>query len=171
MKRFLACLFSVGLVGATATFDANAQAIGFVNMERVLQESKPAKDAQDKLSEKFGPKQQEFGEREQEIRKQQAELERDKPLMSKAQVEKKEATIKERIAKFEADLKSVQEELGEAQKKEGQRILEPARKAVEKVAKRKKLGAVFETSQASQAGLVFMGESADITDAVIKAME
>ena len=166
MKQIFNCLLALGLAGAVM-LDASAQSIGIVSMERVLQESDAGKQVQAELGERFGEKQQLFGEREREIRQLQASLERDKPLMSKAQVEKKEQDIKSRIEAFEKDFQAVQKEVAEAQQAEGQKLIEPAREAVEKVAKEKKLGAVFE---ASRAGLMYLGESADITDSVIKAL-
>jgi outer membrane protein len=166
MKLIFNCLLALGLAGAVA-LDASAQSIGIVNMERVLQESDSGKQVQAALEERFGAQQQEFAGRERDIRQLQASLERDKPLMSKAQVEKKEQEIKTRIEAFEKDFQAIQKEVVEAQQTEGQKLLEPAREAVEKVAKDKKLGAVFE---ASRAGLMYLDESADITDSVIKAL-
>jgi outer membrane protein len=166
MKHILSCLLVLGLT-AVGALDASAQSIGIVSMERVLQESDSGKAVQAKLEERFGAQQQAFAEREREIRQLQAALERDKPLMSKAQVEKKEADIKSGIEAFEKDFNAIQKEVMEAQQEEGQKLIEPAREAVNEVAEKKKLGAVFE---ASRAGLLYLGESADITDEVIKAL-
>jgi outer membrane protein len=166
MKQILSCLLVLGLAGAGA-MDASAQSIGIVSMERVLQESDSGKAVQAQLEQRFGEQQQAFAEREREIRQLQAALERDKPLMSKAQVEKKEADIKSGIEAFEKDFQAIQKEVVQAQQSEGQKLLEPARAAVEKVAEEKKLGAVFE---ANRTGLMYLGESADITDSVIKAL-
>lgn len=167
MKYIVSCLFGLGLAGAV-TLTASAQSIGVVSMERVLQESAPGKAVQAELQQRFGDQQQAFAEREREIRQLQAALERDKPLMSKAQVEKQENEIKTRVEAFEKDFTAVQKEVMQAQQTEGQKLLEPARAAVTTVAKEKKLGAVFE---ASRSGLMFLDESADITDDVIKAMD
>ncbi|MGB5832168.1 MAG: OmpH family outer membrane protein [Thiohalocapsa sp.] len=166
MQRIFSYLLAFG-VAAGVTLDASAQGVGIVNMERVLQESDTGKAVQALLEERFGEQQQLFAEREREIRQLQAALERDKPLMSKAQVEKKEADIKSRIEAFEKDFGAVQKEVMEAQQAEGQKILGPATEAVTKVAKEKKLGAVFE---ASRAGLLYLGDSADITEDVIKTL-
>ena len=165
-KSLLACLLGACLFGAVV-LDAAAQSIGFVDMERVLQESDPGKAAQAKLEAQFGDEQQAFAQREQEIRQLQSALERDKPLMSKAQVEKKENDIKSRIEQFEKDFAETQREVMKAQQQEGQKVMEPARKAVNSVAEKKKLAAVFE---AGQAGILYLGDSADITDDVIKAL-
>jgi len=167
MKLIFNCLLACGLAGAVA-LDASAQSIGIVNMERVLQDSEAGKQVQAALEQRFGEQQREFAGRERDIRQLQASLERDKPLMSKAQVEKKEQDIKTRIEAFEKDFQAIQKEVLEAQQTEGQKLLEPAREAVEKVAKDKKLGAVFE---ANRAGLMYLDDSADITDSVIKALD
>jgi outer membrane protein len=165
-KSLLACLLGASLLGAVV-FDASAQSVGFVDMERVLQESDAGKAAQAKLAEQFGDEQQAFGQREQEIRQLQAALERDKPLMSKAQVQKKEEDIKARVEQFEKDFSEIQRAVMKAQQEEGQKVLAPARTAVNSVAEKKKLAAVFE---ASQAGLLYLGDSADITEEVINAL-
>jgi outer membrane protein len=154
-------------MAACVAVDSAAQGIGVVNMERVLQESDTGKAVQAKLQERFGEQQNAFATREQEIRQMQAALERDKPLMSKAQVEKKEQEIQTLIEAFEKDFAEVQKQVLEVQQTEGQKILEPAREAVDQVAREQKLGAVFE---ANQSGLLYLGESADITADVIKAL-
>ena len=56
----------------------------------------------------------------------------------------------------------------QAQEEEGKKILEPARNAVVGIAEEKKLSAVIE---ANQAGLMYLSEDADITEAVIRRMD
>lgn len=142
--------------------------IGYVDMQRVLEESKLGKAAQAALEERFGDDQQAFAQEEAEIRQLQQTLERDRPLMSEAQVEKKETEIQERIKKFEEDFAKIQRQLMQAQQEEGSKILPSARDAVNSVAKARNLGAVFE---ANQTGLVYLDEDGDITQAVIKEMD
>jgi len=145
-----------------------ASEIGYVDMQRVLEESQLGKQAQANLQERFGDEQQTFAEEEAAIRQLQQTLERDRPLMSAAQVEKTEQEIQDRIKKFEQDFAKIQRQLAQAQQQEGQKILPAARDAVISVAKQRKIDAVFE---ANQAGVVYLDEDGDITDAVIKAMD
>lgn len=169
MTRTPARPLVAGLLAALALLPltAAAEGIAYVDMERVLQESAQGKAAQERLEKRFGAKQKPFAEEEAAIRQLQQTLARDKPLMSKSQVEKKEQEIKDRIAKFEKDFTEIQKEVMQAQQEEGQKILRPARDAVNRVAKDKKMTVVFE---ASQAGVMYFDKSADITEAVIKAM-
>lgn len=141
--------------------------IGYVDMQRVLEESNLGKAAQANLEERFGDEQQAFAQEEAEIVQLQQSLERDRPLMSKAQVEKKEAEIKGRIEKFEQEFAKIQRQLVQAQQQEGGKILEPARNAVIAVAKKRKLGAVFE---ANQSGVFYLDKTGDITSEVIETL-
>jgi len=167
MIRTAAPVLVAGLLTALLAFDAVAEGVAYVDMQRLLQDSQLGQAAQARLEERFSDKQQPFAEEEMEIRRLQQNLERDKPLMSRAQVEKKEQEIKTRIEKFEKEAGALQQELLKAQQEEGVKILEPARKAVVSVAQQRKLTVVFEPSQA---GILYLDEKADITDAVIEAM-
>ncbi|WP_462320034.1 OmpH/Skp family outer membrane protein [Halochromatium sp.] len=158
-------LLATSLILATS---ALASEIGYVDMQRVLEESALGQQAQANLQERFGEEQQAFAEEEAAIRQLQQKLERDKPLMSTAQVEKTEQEIQGRIEQFEQDFAKIQQQLVQAQQQEGQKILKPARDAVISVAKQRKIDAVFE---ANQAGVVYLDEDGDITEAVIKAMD
>jgi outer membrane protein len=146
---------------------ALASEIGYVDMQRVLEESDLGKAAQANLEEQFGDEQQAFAREEAEIRQMQQALERDKPLMSEAQLEKKESELRSRIKQFEEAFTKIQRQLAQAQQQEGSKILQPARDAVVSVAKKRKLDAVFE---ANQSGVVYLDDEGDITDEVIKTM-
>jgi outer membrane protein len=168
MKRIPALALAAGLLAALSAGGAIAEGIGYVDMQQVLQESELGKAAQARLDERFGDRQQPFAEEEMAIRRLQQNLERDKPLMSRAQVEKKEQEIKERIEKFEKQATELQKELVQAQQEEGAKILPAAREAVDDVAEKRKLTIVFE---ASQGNILYLDEDADITSAVIAAMD
>jgi len=155
------------LLASAFTLPTFATEIGYVDMQRVLEESDLGKAAQANLQERFGDEQQAFAQEEAEIRQLQQALERDRPLMSESQLEKKEQEIQGRIKQFEEDFAKIQQQLMQAQQQEGQKILQPARDAVISVAKKRKLGAVFE---ANQSGVVYLDDNGDITEAVIDAM-
>ncbi|MBB1072990.1 OmpH family outer membrane protein [Rhodoferax sp. 4810] len=166
MKRLITsvCVTLSILLSLAAVNNAAAAELGSVDMARVLKESQLGKDAEARLEARFSEKTKPFAEEEQEIRGLQQALARDKPLMSQAQAEKKEAEIQTRIKKFEKDFAALQRELMQAQQEEGRKILVPARDAVGIVAKKKKLLAVYESSQSN---MLYLSSQIDITDAVI----
>ncbi|NEX22763.1 OmpH family outer membrane protein [Thiorhodococcus mannitoliphagus] len=147
---------------------ANETSVGYVDMQRVLEESKLGQRLQEQLRKDFEPRAKELAEEELAIKQMQQELGRNKPLMSNAQVEKKEEEIKSRIESYQKEAMPVQQELMKVQQEKGREIIGPARKAVDAVAKKKKIGMVLERGLA---GLVYIDESLDITDSVIKQLD
>jgi outer membrane protein len=168
MKRLTALLIACLGLTLTLGFEAVAQELGTVNMDRVLQESQLGQKAQAELEARFGDRRSPLQEEEIAIRQLQAALERDRPLMSTAQVEKKEQEIAERIQAFEKAFTELQKEVLAAQQEAGQEIIPPARDAINAVAKKNNLAAVFE---ASQMGVLFVNDRIDITAEVIEQMD
>jgi outer membrane protein len=168
MKRLTVLLIGCLVLGLTLGADALARDLGIVDMDRVLQESKLGQKAQADLESRFGDRRAPLQEEEVAIRQLQAALERDRPLMSRTQVEKKEKEIAERIAAFEKSFGELQKEVIAAQQKAGQDIIPPAREAINAVAKKQGLAAVFE---ANQMGALFVDDRLDITADVIKQLD
>lgn len=167
MKRRFA-LLAAALAIATPGIAADAAKIGYINMQEVLEKSKLGQRAQETLKEKFGPKQEEFGKEEQAIRQQQQTLERDKPLMSKDQIKKKEEELQKKIESFQKTAGTTQQELAREQQKLGQAIVGPAQEVVQALSKEKKMTMVFERTQA---GLLYIDDSLDLTKEVIKRLD
>ena len=161
-------LFAAALALTAPVLAADAVNVGYVNMQEVLQESKLGKRAQETLKEKFGPKSEEFAKEEAAIRQQQATLERDKPLMSKDQIKKKEDELKKRVEEFQKNAGGIQQELAQEQQKLGQAIVGPAQEVILALSKEKKMTLVFERSQA---GLLYIDSSLDLTKEVIKRLD
>jgi outer membrane protein len=147
---------------------AQAADIAYVDMQRVLEESALGKKVQDELRKDFEPKAQALGKEEQEIRRLQETLARDAALMSKDQVAKKEAEIKKRIESYQKEAGAVQQTLMKVQQEKGPQVIGPARKAVDAIAKKRKLSMVVERGTS---GIVYMEEALDITPEVIKQMD
>ncbi len=147
---------------------ALATDIGYVDMQQVLEKSKLGSRVQADLRKDFEPKAKPLGEEEQAIRQLQATLAKESALMSKDQAAKKEAEIKKRIQAYEKTAGAFQQELMKAQQEKGREVLGPAQKAVDAVAKEKKLSVVLERSMA---GIVYLDKGLDITGEVVKQMD
>jgi outer membrane protein len=161
-------VFVAALAMSAQCLAAEAQTIGYVDMQQVLQESKLGKQAQEKLKEKFGPKSEEFAKEEKAIAQQKQALERDKPLMSKDQIKKKEDEIQKKIEAFQKSAGGIQQELQKEQQKLAQAIVGPAQEAVQALSKEKKMGMVFERGQA---GIIYTDSALDLTKEVIKRLD
>jgi outer membrane protein len=163
-RRLLAFIAALALPLA----NLHATDIGYVDMQQVLEKSKLGSKIQEQLRKDFEPRAKPLQEEEQAIRQLQANLARDAALMSKDQVAKKEAEIKKRIESFEKTAGAFQQELMKVQQEKGREVLGPAQKAVEAVAKQKKIGMVLERSLN---GIVYTDKALDITPDVVKQMD
>ncbi|QVL49961.1 MAG: OmpH family outer membrane protein [Thiocapsa sp.] len=145
-----------------------ADVLGYVDMQKVLEDSKLGKRLQDQLREEFEPRGEEMAAEEQEIRKLQQSLERDSPLMSTDQVSKQEADVQKRIEAFQEKANGLQQEIMKVQQTKSREIIGPARDSITAVAKKNKVGMVVEPGMS---GLLYLDEKLDLTAAVIKHLD
>ncbi len=166
--RRLCLSFALSLAVIMPGHAASGAGIGYVDMQKVLEESKLGKRVQDQLRKEFEPRAKDFADEEKQIRQAQQEFERDKPLMSKDQVGKKEKEIQARIDAYQKKAMPIQQELMKAQQQKGKEVIGPAREAINAVAKKNKLNMVVERNQG---GLLYIDEGLDITADVIKQLD
>lgn len=160
---------ALALLGLGLSAQASAaDAVGVVDMQRVLEESKLGQRLQKQLRDEFEPRTKDLAAEEREIAQMQQALNKDKPLMSKEQIAKREQEIKDRIEAYQKKALPIQQELMKAQQEKGREILGPAREVLNAVAKNKKLGVVFERGAA---GLLYVDEGLDLTAEVIKQLD
>ncbi|MGQ9830319.1 MAG: OmpH family outer membrane protein [Thermochromatium sp.] len=167
----MSCPLLLAALIATLSLPVQAfanEGIGFVDMQRVLEESQLGQRLQKQLRDEFEPRTKGFAEEERAIAQMQQALARDKPLMSNDQIAKKEQEIQARIADYQKKTLPIQQELLKAKQEKGREILKPAREALDAIAKKKGLGLVFERGIG---GLLYVDEGLDITDEVIKQMD
>ena len=165
MKR-LATLFV--LITLTATVHAvEPVTIGYVDMQRVIEESQMGKEARATLEKKYREPQKRLSEEEQAIRELQQKTNRDAALMSQAELDKRTAEVQERIQKFQKEAMARQQELGKDQAQLGGDIVKAAGGVISKLATEKKLAAVFERNSS---GLLYIQDKLNLTDEVIKRL-
>jgi len=165
MKRML-CLLALFILTATATA-AEPPAIGYVDMEKVLQDSDMGRKATAELEKKFGGQQQALGQEEQAIRQLQQTLNRDQALMSQAELDKRTGEIQQRIMELQKKAAAIQKEVTKEQTGLLEEILVLTREVAAKLASEKKLAALFERSRS---GLLYIDDSLNLTSEVIKRL-
>ncbi|NKN31715.1 OmpH family outer membrane protein [Marichromatium bheemlicum] len=142
--------------------------VGYVDMQKVLEESRIGQQVQQQLREDFEPRGRTLAEEEQTLMQMQQSLERDAPLMSEAQVEKQRTELKARIATYQKEAAQLQRELMKAQQEKGREVVVPAREAVNAIAKKRGLDMVVERGQN---GLLYIDDGLDLTEAVIERLD
>jgi outer membrane protein len=166
MKRFASL---IALLAVCSPLPAADQAIiGYVDMQRVIEDSKLGKQASATLKEKFADPQAALAQEEQAIREFQQATSRDAALMSEAELEKRRAELQDRVTTLQRSAAATQQELAQEQAKLGAGIVQPAQKIIAELAREKKLSAVFERNQS---GLLFIEDELNLTEQVIKRLD
>ncbi|NCA70145.1 MAG: OmpH family outer membrane protein [Sphingobacteriia bacterium] len=145
-----------------------AGTVGFVDMQKVLEESRLGQRLQEELRVEFEPRGRALAEEEAAIIQLRKDLERDSALMSNEQVKKAESEIESRIRAYQEQTNAIQQEILKVQQAKGRDVIEPAREAIKTVAAQKKLSMVVEPGMA---GLLYIDEALDVTTAVITELD
>lgn len=166
MKHF-AFLLAI-LSFCTPVSAAEPTSIGYVDMQRVIEESKLGKQAYAALKEKFSEPQEAIGKEEQAIRQLQETTGRDAALMSQAELDKRKSELQQRVIQLQRAAQSAQQELAQDQAKLGADIIKPTQQIIAELAKERKLTAVFERSSS---GLLYIEDGLNLTDEVLERLD
>ncbi len=161
----LVSMVMMSAIGLAASIGAGAAElkIGFVNQERILRESSPAKRAQDKLDKEFAPRRSELDRMEKQGRELEAALQKESVTLPEA-----DRVAKERqLAQLARDVQRMQREFREdvnlRRNEELASLQERANKVISGIAEKEKFDLIFQEA-------VYASSKIDITDKVIKAL-
>jgi outer membrane protein len=153
-------LFASGLVGAAEAVDFK---IGFVNTERVLRDSAPAKRAQAKLEKEFALRKAELDKLEKQGRDLQTTLQKETVTMTDSERRERERQLAAIDRDFQRLSREFREDLNLRRNEELASIQEKATKVVNEIAEKEKYDLIFQEA-------VFASGKIDITDKVIKSL-
>jgi outer membrane protein len=159
----LGCVCAVG-VGMAQAADFSANRIGFVNMERVLKESSPAKVSQGKLEKEFSTRQKDLVAQETSFKAGVTKFQTDAPVMAEAQRMDQQKKLIEQERDLQRNQRSFQEDLNKRKGEELQKLIASVNKIVKQVAATDKLDFVLNSA-------IFVNPKNDVTDRVLKMLE
>lgn len=159
LRWLLSALLVIGAVGA------NAQdfKVGVVNIQRITNESLPAKTAQSKLEQEFAKRQKELVELQSAFKAFGEKFERDAPTLSESQRAARQKEGAELSRDLQRRNREYQEDLNGRRNEELQQVLDRATKAVKQVADSEKYDVVIQE-------VVYVNSKHDITDKVLKIL-
>lgn len=155
------CVFGVGLAQA-ADFSANR--IGFVNIERVLKESSPAKVSQGKLEKEFSARQKDVATQESNFKSAVTKFQTDAPVLAEAQRLDQQKKLLAQESELQRAQRSFQEDLNKRKGEELQKLITSVNKIVKQLAATEKLDFVLQSA-------IFVEPKNDVTDRVLKMLE
>jgi len=166
LKHILATLCGL-LVAISGIGSASAQAadlkVGFVNTERVLRDSAPAKRAQSKLEKEFSVRKADLDKLEKQGRELQALIQKESVTMTDTERADRSRQLATIDRDFQRMSREFREDLNLRRNEELASIQEKATKVVNEIADKEKYDLILQEA-------VFASGKIDITEKVIKAL-
>ena len=160
ISRFvvMAALF----LGTTAAY-AEEFKLGFVDMQRALNETEDGKKAKASLKKVFDQKQKELDEQQAALKKDIEDLDKKRTLLPADQVHAKEAELQARMQKVQQTYLRHQQDLSGKEQEATAKIYERMNKILQKIAASENFSMIVDKS-----ALVFAKPHLDLTNEVIR---
>jgi outer membrane protein len=156
------------VVGSTAS--AADLKIGYIDMQKAIQESSTGKDAKKKLEREFNAKKSELEKKKTEIEKMAEDLEKKKVALSDDVRARKAQDIQGEMVKFQQEAMKSEQEFRRKEQEMTKPIIEKLQSAIDEVAKEKGYAMIIERGTAQQV-VIWAKKELDVTDDVIKLYE
>ena len=137
--------------------------IGYVNSERVLRESAPAKAAQTKLEAEFGRREKELNDAAGRLKAAADKLEKEGPTQSEAEKNRRQRELMDQDRDLQRKRREFQEDLNQRKNEELSTVVERANRAIRQIFESEKYDVILQE-------VVFAGPRIDITDKVIRVL-
>lgn len=145
------------------TVRAQGSKIGFVNTERILRDSAPAKAAQTKIETEFKKREEEIQRLGNSLRTSAQNFEKDAPVLSESDRNKRQRELANIDADLQRKRRELQEDFNRRRNEEFATIIERANAAIKRIAEQDNYDMILQDA-------VTVNPRADITDKVIKAL-
>ncbi len=159
---------SLFLLTAALTVSAVAHAdikLGYVDLQRALQEVAEGKDARARLKTELDKKKSEFEAEQAKLRDDKAVLDKQGSMMSEEVRNQKFTELQKRLFELTQRAEKLQAEMASSEQKELKKIFEKMDPIIAAIAKREELTMVFEKTDS---GLVYAPASLDLTNELVR---
>jgi outer membrane protein len=147
-----------------ASAQGNDFKIGYINTQRVFQDSPMAKAVKKKLEAEFGKQEQDIQKSVKQARDLQTYLEKEGLTLADAERAKKERELANLSREIQRAQREFREDLNRRQNEEYASVHDKARKVIREIAEKEKFDLIVETA-------VYASPRVDITDRVLKVLE
>jgi outer membrane protein len=151
------------LITAVAPATAQELKIGYVNSERVMRESNPAKAAQAKLQAEFSKREKELDDSAGKLKAAADKLEKDAVTLSEAERNRRQRDLVEADRDLQRKRREFQEDLNQRRNEELASVIERANRVIRQIYESEKYDLVLQE-------VIFAGARVDITEKVIKVL-
>lgn len=164
MNKLLAALLLVGSVGVTTTLQAAELKVGYVQVDKILQEAPQTAESGKKLEKEFGPRTQELDRMQKQIKDIESSLDKDSLTMSETERRNKERDISNLKIEFQRKQRELREDVNLRKNEELGSLQDRINKAVTSVSEAEGYDLVI------YGGVAYASKKVDITDKVLKSL-
>jgi outer membrane protein len=161
-------LLQYAVVGALVAFSTGVSAaeikVGYVQVDKILQDAPQTSESGKKLEREFNPRSQELERLGKQIRDQEAALDKDGLTMSETDRRNKERDISNNKIEFQRKQRELREDINLRKNEELSALQDRINKAVSSVAEAEGYDLVV------YSGVAFASKKIDITDKVLKSL-
>jgi outer membrane protein len=148
---------------ASASASTHGTKIGFVNTERILRESAPAKAAQAKIEAEFKSRDADLQKLSTQLRAKVEQFQKDSPVLSDSDRTARQRQLSDLDATLQRKRQEFQEDFNRRRNEEFSSIVAKANAAIKKIAEQQDYDLIIQDA-------VTVNPRVDITDQVIKAL-
>jgi outer membrane protein len=163
MSRATQVLIAAVFLLSTSAAFAEDMKLGYVDMQRALNETEDGRKAKDKLKKDFEQKQKELDEQQAQLRKEIEDLDKKRTLLPADKVREKEAELRVKLEKVQQTYMRHQQDLSGKEQKETQKIFERMTKIISEIAAAENFSMIVDKS-----ALVFAKPHLDLTNELIR---
>ena len=163
MSRVTQFLIAAGFLLSTSAAFAEDMKVGYVDMQRALNETDDGRKAKEKLKKDFDQKQKELDEQQNQLKKDMEDLEKKRTLLPADKVREKEAELRARLEKVQQTYVRHQQDLSGKEQKETAKIFERMTKIIQEIAAAENFSMIMDKS-----ALVFAKPHLDLTNELIR---
>jgi outer membrane protein len=162
-KLALASALVLASMAAVVSAQAQGTKIGFVNTERILRESGPAKTAQSKIELEFKKRDEELQRLSSSLRTQADKFDKDAPVMSEGDRVKRQRDLSNLDSDLQRKRREFQEDFNRRRNEEFLAIVTKANDSIKRIAEQENYDLIIQDA-------VTVNPRIDITDKVIQSL-
>lgn len=150
-------------LGAFAASQAQELKIGFVNSERIMRDSAPAKSATAKLESEFSKREKELRNMQARLKSMSDKLEKDMPVLAESDRIKRQREVADYGQEFQSKNRRYREDLMQRRNEEFAAVLDRINKVINNIAQTEKYDLIVQDA-------VYFSPKVDITEKVLRSL-
>lgn len=164
MNTLFKSLLAASLLTLALNVDAADLKVGYVQVDKILQEAPQTAESGKKLEKEFGPRTQELDRMQKQIKDMETALDKDSLTMSEADRRNKERDISNQKIEFQRKQRELREDVNLRKNEELGSLQDRINKAVTAVSEAEGYDLVV------YGGVAYASKKVDITDKVLKSL-